>query len=358
MIMTFDQFKASVYEDEGKRKDLIKVVSAKVKTNKDLLEHKIRDICTTSERELRNGLGNFNSIGGSALKVGSVKVSTINLARIAYESNGNEKKYIELMKDRIIINLKMLDTLRRIIKSNVSKGLLPNFQEGIVDFEHLYNTLGVNGIYETMKTFGYTKVDEFGNTFYTDDAIRFGDELFKVIHETLSEFAKDKDYMCNVEQIPAETAAVKFLQCDKLLFPDKVVTDLPLYSNQWIGLGIKATMQERIRICSTFDKFCNGGSIMHLNTDGPFTTEEQAWDMLNYITKQGVTYFAFNGKLSGCKNDHLFYGDICPECGEPKEWEATRTVGFLTKTNTWSKPRLSEFGMREWHSVDKKGIDA
>ena len=42
-------------------------------------------------------LGYFNSIGGTALKVGSVKVSTINLARIAYESNGDEKEFLKIL---------------------------------------------------------------------------------------------------------------------------------------------------------------------------------------------------------------------------------------------------------------------
>ena len=32
-------------------------------------------------------LGYFNSIGGTALEVGSVKVNTVNLARIAYEND-------------------------------------------------------------------------------------------------------------------------------------------------------------------------------------------------------------------------------------------------------------------------------
>ena len=42
-------------------------------------------------------LGYFNSVGGTALKVGSVKVSTINLARIALDSNTKEE-YLEELK--------------------------------------------------------------------------------------------------------------------------------------------------------------------------------------------------------------------------------------------------------------------
>lgn len=165
-------------------------------------------------------LGYFNSIGGTALKVGSVKVSTINLARIAYEAS-TEKKYLSILEDRLILDMKMLHVVRKIIKRNVEKNLLPNFQDGIIDFEHLYNTVGINGIYETMKTFGYTYEDEFGNTFYSDEAMEFGKAIFDKIHSTIDEFKKDKDYLINVEQIPAETAAVKFIEADKLLFGEQ-----------------------------------------------------------------------------------------------------------------------------------------
>ena len=98
----------------------------------------------------------FNSIGGTALKVGSVKVSTLNIARLAYEHKDNEIEFLKALKDLTELNLKILDAQRHIIMRNVEKGLLPNFSSGLIDFEHLYSTVGVNGIYETIKTFGYT----------------------------------------------------------------------------------------------------------------------------------------------------------------------------------------------------------
>ena len=122
-------------------------------------------------------LGYFNSIGGTALKVGSVKVSTINLARIALEHN-TEEEYLTALKDIVELDCKALDVVRYIIERNVEKGLLPNFTYGIVDFEHLYNTVGIIGIYETMKTFGYTRQDELGNVFYTKAADEFGKRIF------------------------------------------------------------------------------------------------------------------------------------------------------------------------------------
>lgn len=296
-------------------------------------------------------LGYFNSIGGTALKVGSVKVSSVNLARLALQHK-TEQEYLVALRDLVELDCKVLDVVRHIIKRNVEKGLLPNFSKGLVDFEHLYNTIGFIGIYETMKTFGYVKVDEFNNTYYTEEASRFGKKIFEVIHRTKEQFALDKDYSLNLEQIPGETAAVKMQKADTLLFPDKVVNDLPLYGNQFIPLGIKTTMQERVRIASLFDSYCNGGSIAHINIEAPFNNFEQAWALTEYIADQGLTYFAFNTKIQACKHNHAFFGTICPVCGEPVATEYTRIVGFYTPMKTWGKERKMEGKMREWENVN------
>lgn len=298
-------------------------------------------------------LGYFNSIGGTALKVGSVKVSTVNLARLALEHPGDEQSYLVALRDLVELDCKVLDVVRYIIQRNVEKGLLPNFSKGLVDFEHLYNTVGFIGIYETMKTFGYIKVDEFGNTFYTADADRFGKKIFEVIHRTKDQFMLDKNYKINCEQIPGEQAAAKMQKADELLYPSTVVKDLPLYGNQFIPLGIKTTVQERIHIASLFDSYCNGGSIAHINIEAPFNNFEEAWRMTEYIADQGLTYFAFNTKIQACKHNHAFYGKVCPVCGEPVYTEYTRIVGFYTPIKTWSKPRKAEYTMREWEDVNK-----
>ena len=297
-------------------------------------------------------LGYFNSIGGTALKVGSVKVSTVNLARIALEHGTSEKDYLVALRDMVELNCKALDVVRHIIERNVEKGLLPNFSYGLVDFEHLYNTVGVIGIYETMATFGYTETDEFGNTFYSPEADAFGKKIFEVIHNTKDQFALDKDYKINCEQIPGESCAAKIQAADEMLFPETVVRDLPLYGNQFIPLGIKTTLQERIRIASLFDSYCNGGSIAHINIEAPFNSFEQAWDMVNYIADQGLTYFAFNPRIQACKHNHAFFGTRCPVCGGPVETEYTRIVGFYTPIKTWSKARKAEYAMREWENIN------
>ena len=252
-------------------------------------------------------LGYFNSIGSTALEVGSIKVNTINLARIAYE-NDTEEKYLSALKDLVILDLQALDCVRHIIKRNIDKGLLPNYSKDVMSMDSQYNTIGIIGVYEALQKFGYTYKDEFGNTFYSDDGVEFAKKILQTITDTKNEFGKDKDYQINIEEIPAERAAAILMEKDKFFFPNEKY-ELPLYGNQWIPLGVKTTLHEKIRLSAILDKACSGGSIAHINLDAPIEDFDTAWDLLNYVAEQGVVYFAFCLRISTCENNQLEHQD-------------------------------------------------
>lgn len=214
-----------------------------------------------------------------------------------------------------------------------------------------YNTIGVIGIYETLQHFDMTSKDEFGNTFYTDEGLKFAEDILQTINTVKNDYIKDKDYSANIEEIPGERAAAVLMQKDMLFFPDEKY-ELPLYGNQWIPLGVKTTLQEKVRLSAALDKACNGGSIAHINIDKPFNNFDTAWKMLNYVADQGVVYFAFCTRISACEENHGFYGDTCPICGKPKVTTYQRIVGFLTPERTYSKERKAEFKMRDWMDLN------
>ena len=316
--------------------------------------------CCRLKSDISN-LGYFNSIGGTALKVGSVKVGTINLARVALESE-SEEEYLNKLREYVNVDLMALDRVRYIIRRNVEKGLLPNFSNGLVDFEHLYNTIGFIGIYESMKKFGYTEQDQFGNVFYKDEAYKFGEKIFHTMREVADKFIDryNCDYQINTEQIPGESAADKLMKKDKFFYGDADIYDLPLYGNQFIPLGIQTTGKERIKAQAAFDSYCNGGSILHYNIDAPFTNYEKAMKLTKYIAAQGVTYFAFNTRIQTCEDNHAFYGKKCPVCGKSVFAEYTRIAGFYTKISSWSEQRKEEYKLRKWATKPEldKVIDA
>ena len=293
----------------------------------------------------------MNSIGGTALKVGSEKVNTINLARIAYESDGDKEEYIRILKERTLLCLFALDTVRHIVTRNIEKGLMKNFDTGIVEMDKLYSTIGVLGIYETLDKFGFTREDKFGYCEYTEEGLEFAEQILSTIHEVKEEFKKNHDYMINLEAVPAESAAAKLMKKDKFFFPNEKY-ELPLYANQWIPLAVHTSIENKIKISARIDEACTGGSISHINIDSPFQSFEVAWDLLCELAKQGVKYFAFCTRISACEHNHGFYGDVCPICGKPKVTTYQRIVGFLTPVRTYSKERKEEFYKRDWMKVE------
>lgn len=296
----------------------------------------------------------INSIGGTALSVGSCRVSTINLARIAYESKFNKTKYIQILKERTELNCKALYSMRYILKRNIEKGLLPNYQDGAVEFDKQFCTIGGIGIFEVMDMFGLINTDELGNKYYSDEAISFTKNILNTINEIKDSFVKDNncDFKFNVEMIPAENCAGVMASANNLLYEDDKYFIL---SNQWIPLMEKCTIQEKCKLGSLFDKMCGGGCIAHINVEGRFPNEETAWKMLNYVASQGVIYFAFTTKISVCKDKHAFIGtSTCPKCGQPVADIYSRVVGFYVPISSYQKIRKKEFDKRKWYDITSK----
>lgn len=122
--------------------------------------------------------------------------------------------------------------------------------------------LHILGLYEVIEAFGYTATDEFGYISYTDAGIEFASKIFEVLNEVKDTFTDQ--YSFNIESVPAERAAVILCQKDNVLYDLK---DKFIYSNQWIPLSAKCTIQEKLRLCSILDEKCSGGSIAHINLE-------------------------------------------------------------------------------------------
>ena len=297
--------------------------------------------------------GFINSIGGTALSIGSVKVNTINLVRIAYETDCSETKYLQLLKKRTELCCKTLDVIRHIIKRNIEKGLLPNYCDGGIEMSKQYCTAGILGLYEVIEKFGYIEIDEFGNKYYTSKGIEFADKIFKVLNDVKDNFTNE--YSFNIESVPAERAAIILCQKDNLLYEK---SDKFIYSNQWIPLSENCTIQEKIRLSAILDEKCSGGAIAHINLEHNFPNTKSAWNMLNYIALNDVFYFAFNTRINECKNHHGFVGtDTCPICGEPVYDTYQRIVGYLVPSRAYSKDRFKEFTARKWYDFASEHND-
>lgn len=289
--------------------------------------------------------GVMNSIGGSSLDIGSVVVTTLNLAGLAYQSK-DEKDFFDRLIEKTKLVIDINDVVRDIIKRNVEKGLLPNYKYDLMKFNRQFNTIGINGIAEAAKHFGYYKQDELGYWSYTENGVSFAEDILDKINAIKDGY--NFDYSINIEQTPMENGAIKVAEKNHLLYgSEEYIT-----GNQWIALKDKATIQERVKMAGLLDKKCGGGCISHIQIDAPFSNEEQAWNLLNYIAKNGVIYFAFNLKINVDDEQHTFTTKTCPICGAKPTDTYQRIVGYLTKTKSWSAGRKRELEERDWMNLN------
>lgn len=197
----------------------------------------------------------INSIGGTALSIGSVKVNTINLKRIAIESGRNQDKFMEILEKRMTLVMKVLKIIRKIITRNIEKGLLTNYVDGCIDMEKQFCTIGINAMYEAINYFKLIKTDEFGYKSYSDEGLVFAANILDKMNKLKDEFPVD--YQQNIECIPGETCAKIFCKKDLLLYGEE--NNVPVYSNQWIPLVERCSIKEKLRLGALLDKKCGGG---------------------------------------------------------------------------------------------------
>lgn len=295
----------------------------------------------------KNSLGFINSIGGTSLKVGSVQVNTTNLHRLALMSKGNMEEFRTLLINNISLSMKVLDTVRGIIKRNIEKGLLPMYSYKLIEMERQFATIGITGMYSTIETFGEIIEDDFGNKTYSEKGKEIACEIMDIINSMKDNFTKD--YLFNLENVPGESCNVKLARKDALLYGFSAV-GTNIYGNQWIPLTEKCTNRDKIALSALLDVRAGGGQILHVNLEERFVDEEQSWDMLNHIARSGVIYFAYNIKINACEDNHGFFGEKC-HCGKPPVETYSRVVGFIVPYSSFSKERKQEFNNRLWYSI-------
>lgn len=87
-----------------------------------------------------------------------------------------------------------------------------------------------------------------GNKSYSDEAVEFATEILDTINDVKDNF--ECDFTFNLEMIPAENCAGVICTADNLLFEQNKYF---IYSNQWIPLMEKCTIQEKCRLGSLFE---------------------------------------------------------------------------------------------------------
>ena len=155
--------------------------------------------------------GQVNSFGGSALSLGSHRVCTVNMRRISLECSSYED-YKNRLAKRMEDAEKILVAHRSLIKDMIAKGTQPFMDNGWLDLDRMFSTIGILGYYEANEDLK----ERFGGNDYLEDIVGFIDDVARALTEKYHN-------VTNVEQIPAEAQAVKAAKTDHWIFdgPDE-----------------------------------------------------------------------------------------------------------------------------------------
>lgn len=304
-----------------------------------IITHNCRMI---NDTELMNMGSSVNSFGGSNISLGSHRVVTTNFVRIAYEANSYEE-YLNILKYRVESSAKILKAHRILIQKLADMGLHPFLKNGWINMKRMFSTFGVLGIVEAQEILK----QKFGK----EEFDYMGDILIK-FNQFCKEASEKEGIIFNIEQIPAESFAVRLSKADNLIYGNPYNLD-PLYANQFVPLWKDATIYERLEADGKYNQLLSGGGIVHaqINSD---VTIPQAKNVIKHAVECGCEHFALNTVYSQCTNCKTVVkgnSEICPKCGEKHFEHYSRVIGFFTKVEDWNTVR------RDWEFKRRKFVD-
>ena len=319
----------------------------------NILTHNCRLV---NDFSLLTGINSFGA--GAGITIGSHRVVTINLPRLAIQYKQKHDVYefenFKPMLDETIQDTHdLLKAHRSLLHKRAGKGFL-KFIKPLNFFnidKHLFSTFGINGMYEMMYFLFNGKIFDENNKLKRE-VIDFEKEIISYINNKVMSYAKEENLPYNLEEVPAESVAIKFAEKDKIMFSEEIQI-FDLYSNQFVPLIEDIDIYERIKIESEFNKSLSGGSIVHLNLKSRLKNSEDMKKLIYFALENELEHFAINYDFNICESGHHTVGSnletVCPICSKPITERITRVVGYYTPVSSWSKVRRTvEFKKRKF----------
>lgn len=284
------------------------------------------------------------------LRTGSLQVVTINLPRIAYEANGNDAKFFEILRERMNLAKEVLMFKREIIKERMKHGALPFCSMDIggeyyLDLNEQTLDIGFVGLNEMLKAHIQQELHE------SQEAENFGQKVVKYMVDIKNEFIRQTGLRFELIQTTDESVSHRLALLDFKEFNGKTVVQgnklsgSIYYTNfSHIRSSAPIPLSERIRIEASFHPHVQGKAILDLffNESDP----EKIWILTKKIATETLTArFTYTKDLTFCHKCNKMNSGLlekCPNCGaENNNLEFySRTSGYYqTLKQGWSSKK-------------------
>ncbi len=293
-------------------------------------------------------------------------VVSINLPQIGILSHGDEKKFFEILEERLELcfeaimcrHYALLGTTSDISPIHFQYGAIARLKKGekidpLLKDGYSSISLGYIGVYETTKLVkGVSHTDPIGE--------KFAIKLMNKLRETTDRWKKETGIGFALYGTPAESLCYRFARIDKEKFGIiKDVTDKGYYTNSYhVDVREKIDAFSKLKFESQFQKISSGGAISYVEIPNMRHNLKALEELVKFIY-DNIQYAEFNTKSDYC---HVcgFDGEIiinkdleweCPNCGnkDKNKMNVTRrTCGYLGE-NFWNEGKTKEISMRELH---------
>ncbi len=302
-------------------------------------------------RVVDNMFGEDTSIGR-----GNICNATINLVRLALESNKNydvfKEKWLEVAKaagDILIYRYEKLlkEAKKESFPTNQQRNLwCISFSDNTLEDIFKQGTLSVGfiGLSEAMEVLT-------GEKFYeNNDTYEKAKDFMEFMRKYIDDLRDQKQLNFSLLAPSGEYISGRFPKLDKQSKYRHEVMEKEFYTNSFhINVDSKISAFEKVQKEGAFHKFCNGGCITYVEFNSPPIDNSQAIeDIMKVAEKSGVHYLGYNFPLDIC-NECTKTGvfDTCSHCGSSNITRIRRVSGYLEVLDFFTDGKVAEVDMRE-----------
>ena len=310
--------------------------------NSDMSPEDARSMCCrlridNRELEYRGG-----GLFGSNPLTGSVGVVTINLPKIAANSE-TKGEFLSKLAEKMELAKESLEIKRALLEDLTDKNLYPYTKFYLRDIKSRFGVYWKNH----FSTIGLIGMNEACLNLLADDIGSFRGKQFAVevmdfMREKIKEFQKETGHNYNLEATPGEGTSYRLAKLDRQKYPYYTnSTQLPV--NYTDDIFEVLDHQDDLQTKYT------GGTVLHIFAGERIHNIETMKNLVKKVCNNyHLPYFTFSPTFSTCPNHGYVAGEhfTCPECGAECE-VYSRVVGYIRPVTQWNKGKKREFKDRK-----------
>ena len=330
--------------------------------NSDMSPEDARSMCCRLRLDNRELLKRGGGLFGANPLTGSIGVVTINLPRLAFESE-KEKDFftgldlkIQLAEESLAIKRKVLEKFTDNNLYPYSKFYLREIKNGSGKYwKNHFSTIGIIGMNEAC-------INLLGEDITTDLGQEFALKVMDYLREVISEIQEETGELFNLEATPAEGTSYRLCMLDKRKYPEIICANetevlsgaAPYYTNSsHLPVNYSDDIFETLNLQDNLQTKYTGGTVLHIFLGEQVRDTDVIKATVRKITANyKLPYFTLTPTFSICPSHGYINGEqeICTQCDQKTEIYS-RVVGYLRPVKQWNDGKQAEYGNRKTFRV-------